>query len=72
MKEQGKEDIIMLSQQTRTGGHRMNMAFRRIIMKFDYSIHSSPIIDKIQLRESLGGYVEYHLNISSQNGTPIL
>ena len=34
--------------------------------------HSSQIIDIIQLRESLRDYVEYHLNISSQNGTPIL
>ena len=34
--------------------------------------HSSQIIDVIKLRESLRGYVEYHLNISSQNGTPIL
>jgi alpha-D-xyloside xylohydrolase len=34
--------------------------------------YSSQIIDIIKLRESLRGYVEYHLNISSQNGTPIL
>jgi alpha-D-xyloside xylohydrolase len=34
--------------------------------------HSSQIIDIIKLRESLRDYVEYHLNISSQNGTPIL
>ena len=34
--------------------------------------YSSQIIDIINLRESLRDYVEYHLNISSQNGTPIL
>jgi alpha-D-xyloside xylohydrolase len=34
--------------------------------------YSSQIIDIIKLRESLRGYVEYHLNIASQNGTPIL
>ena len=34
--------------------------------------YSSQIIDIIKLRESLRGYVEYHLNISHQNGTPIL
>jgi alpha-D-xyloside xylohydrolase len=34
--------------------------------------YSSQITDVIKLRESLRGYVEYHLNISSQNGTPIL
>jgi alpha-D-xyloside xylohydrolase len=34
--------------------------------------HSSQIIETIKLRESLRDYVEYHLNISSQNGTPIL
>ena len=34
--------------------------------------HSQQIIDIIKLRESLRDYVEYHLNISSQNGTPIL
>lgn len=34
--------------------------------------YSRQIIEIIQLRESLRDYVEYHLNISSQNGTPIL
>ena len=34
--------------------------------------HSSQIIEIIKLRESLRDYVEYHLNISHQNGTPIL
>ena len=34
--------------------------------------YSSQIINIIQLRESLRDYVEYHLNISHQNGTPIL
>ena len=34
--------------------------------------YSSQIIEIIQLRESLRDYVEYHLNISHQNGTPIL
>lgn len=34
--------------------------------------HSQQIVELIQLRESLRDYVEYHLNISSQNGTPIL
>ncbi|CAF0791805.1 unnamed protein product [Rotaria sordida] len=34
--------------------------------------YSRQIIDIIQLRESLRDYVEYHLNISNQNGTPIL
>jgi alpha-D-xyloside xylohydrolase len=34
--------------------------------------YSSQIIDIIKLRESLRDYVEYHLNIASQNGTPIL
>jgi alpha-D-xyloside xylohydrolase len=34
--------------------------------------YSSQIIEIIKLRESLRDYVEYHLNISHQNGTPIL
>ncbi|CAF0828369.1 unnamed protein product [Adineta ricciae] len=34
--------------------------------------YSSQIIDVIKLRESLRDYVEYHLNISHQNGSPIL
>ncbi|CAF3617508.1 unnamed protein product [Rotaria sp. Silwood1] len=34
--------------------------------------YSRQIIDIIQLRESLRDYIEYHLNISNQNGTPIL
>ena len=34
--------------------------------------YSSQIIDIIKLRESLRDFVEYHLNISAQNGTPIL
>jgi alpha-D-xyloside xylohydrolase len=34
--------------------------------------YSRQIIDIIQLRESLRDYIEYHLNISHQNGTPIL
>ena len=34
--------------------------------------YSSQIIEIIKLRESLRDYVEYHLNISHENGTPIL
>ncbi|CAF3710085.1 unnamed protein product [Adineta steineri] len=34
--------------------------------------YSRQIIDIIKLRESLRDYVEYHLNISHENGTPIL
>jgi alpha-D-xyloside xylohydrolase len=45
-----------------SGGHNEVWLFK----------YSEQIIDIIKLRESLRGYVEYHLNISSQNGTPIL
>ncbi|MBX7145920.1 MAG: PDZ domain-containing protein, partial [Alphaproteobacteria bacterium] len=45
-----------------SGGHNE-------IWLFNYS---SQIIDIILLRESLRDYVEYHLNISHENGTPIL
>lgn len=45
-----------------SGGHNEVWLFK----------YSSQIIDIIKLRESLRAYVEYHLNISSQNGTPIL
>jgi alpha-D-xyloside xylohydrolase len=45
-----------------SGGHNEVWLFK----------YSSQIIDIIQLRESLRSYIEHHLNISSQNGTPIL
>lgn len=45
-----------------SGGHNKVWLFK----------YSSQIIEIIKLRESLRDYVEYHLNISSQNGTPIL
>jgi alpha-D-xyloside xylohydrolase len=45
-----------------SGGHNEVWLFK----------YSSQIIDIIKLRESLRDYVEYHLNITHQNGTPIL
>ncbi|CAF1199178.1 unnamed protein product [Adineta ricciae] len=45
-----------------SGGHNEVWLFK----------YSSQIISIIELRESLRDYVEYHLNISAENGTPLL
>ncbi|CAF1550921.1 unnamed protein product [Rotaria sordida] len=45
-----------------SGGHNEVWLFK----------YSEQIINIIRLRESLRNYIEYHLNISNQNGTPIL
>ncbi|CAF1314890.1 unnamed protein product [Rotaria sordida] len=45
-----------------SGGHNEVWLFK----------YSEQIINIIRLRESLRDYIEYHLNISNQNGTPIL
>ena len=45
-----------------SGGHNDVLLFK----------YSRQFTDVIQLREPLGIYVEYHLNISHKNGTPIL
>ena len=50
----------------------MNAAFLVVIMKYGYLNIVAQIIEIIKLRESLRDYIEYHLNISHQNGTPIL